>query len=47
MDTQKIQLKAGFNIGPTYDVIAQNSIAIIVGEKGIFQYDYLDMNNVI
>ena len=29
-----------------YDVIAMNGLAIVVGEKGIYQYDYKNLNNI-
>jgi len=30
----------------TFDVIAGNGLAIVVGNDGLYQYDYSDLNNV-
>lgn len=29
-----------------FDVIAQNGLAIVVADKGLYQYDYSDLNNI-
>jgi hypothetical protein len=30
----------------TYDVIAQNGLAIVMATDGLYQYDYTNINNV-
>ena len=30
----------------TYDVIANNKIALVVAKDGLYQYDYSDINNI-
>ena len=30
----------------TYDVIAQNNVAIVVAKDGLYQYEYSDINNI-
>lgn len=45
-DYLDIQLISSFSIGPTYDVITRNSMAVIVGQNGVYQYNYQDINNV-
>ena len=29
-----------------FDVIAQNGLAIVVADNGLYQYDYSDLNNI-
>ena len=45
-DVSNIQLIKQFSDIETYDVIADNHIALVVAKDGLYQYDYLDVNNI-
>ena len=41
-----LQLIKQFTGAETYDVIANNKIAIVVAKDGLYQYDYSALNNI-
>lgn len=45
-NVKNLQLLQHFKTTETYDVIAQNGIAIVVAKDGIYQYSYTDLNNI-
>lgn len=46
LDVQNLQLIKQFQGMETYDVIAENKVAIVVAKDGLYQYDYSDVNNI-
>lgn len=45
-DVQALQLVKQFTGIETYDVIANNKIALVVAKDGLYQYDYSDPANI-
>jgi hypothetical protein len=45
-DVNNLQLIKQFKAGVDYEVIAENGIAIVVANDGLYQYDYSDLNNI-
>ena len=45
-DVNNLQLIKKISDFETYDVIAFNSIALVVAKDGLYQYDYSDANNI-
>lgn len=45
-DANNMQLQKTISGMETYDVIAQNDLAIIVAKDGLYQFDYSDKNNI-
>ncbi|MDE3212870.1 MAG: hypothetical protein KGM98_06520 [Bacteroidota bacterium] len=45
-DVMNLKLLRQFPGPDTYDVIAQNGIAIVVASDGLYQYDYSDVQNI-
>jgi hypothetical protein len=45
-DANNIQLQKTISNFETYDVIAQNNLAIVVAKDGLYQFDYADKNNI-
>ena len=45
-NTTNLQLLKHLPATDTYDVIAQNGLAIVVAKDGIYQYDYSNLNNI-
>jgi hypothetical protein len=41
-----LQLLKHLKAADTYDVIAQNGLAIVVAKDGLYQYDYSDLKNI-
>ena len=41
-----LQLLKHLKAADTYDVIAQNGLAIVVAKDGLYQYDYSNLNNI-
>lgn len=44
--TGSVQLLKHLKAAGTYDVIAQNGLALVVAKDGLYQYDYSDLNNI-
>jgi hypothetical protein len=45
-NVENLQLLKQFSGIETYDVIAQNNIAIVVAKDGLYEYDYSGLNNI-
>lgn len=45
-NVQNLQLIKQFPGLETYDVIANNKIALVVAKDGLYQYDYSNVNNI-
>ncbi len=45
-NTASLQLLKHLKATDTYDVIAQNGLAIVVAKDGLYQYDYSNLNNI-
>ena len=45
-DVNHLQLQKQFKDGTMQDVIAQHGLALVLGQRGLFEYDYLDIHNI-
>ncbi len=45
-NVQALQLIKHFSNLETYDVIANNNVALVVASDGLYQYNYADVNNI-
>ena len=45
-NTTNLQLLKHLKAADTYDVIAQNGLAIVVAKDGLYQYDYSNLSNI-
>ncbi|MGH2564875.1 MAG: hypothetical protein ACRDE5_10190, partial [Ginsengibacter sp.] len=45
-DVMNLRLIKHFSNLETFDVIANNNVALVVASDGLYQYDYSDVNNI-